>query len=632
MKKVFISYSRSDEKTVKELADDLILLGHSVWFDQHLEGGQDWWNKIIANILNTDFFIFILTLSSIKSLPCKKELQYAVDLKKIIIPIRISEEKISMNLLSPKLSKIQIVEYNKKNKNSILKIAKILFESTPSTEIPSKIPTPPEIPISNLGRIADKINFSDNMSYEMQSALFIDLKNSLTDSSLKSDVYQLLKSFRKRRDIFASVAEEIDNLLKKSESIIEEKSNIINIKGSTNNYKKKVALIIITFLTIITVLAGGHYIIQHEDIFYQLFINVIPKDANIEFINFEKKYHNGIQLQPGNYEVIVSKDGYHSEKIYVKIKDHDTSKEVHLNKKTYELYIKTIPDNSIIEIINHRDKYYDGIKLIPGNYEIVVNKYGYEKMKDVISINNENYYKTIKLEKKPYNLSKFKFPKLINYKILKNDEYIDNSQLRFETIGDSKFYQISLQNFDFIGYSRNKKISTYIKVNDYSFLSSIVSEGRKKIYEILVRRDSGYFNDKNYEFHDYSLRKNIRLINKIQTTYKFWDFISLFVFLSKNVSDNKQFYSKKINLFVLKKCYLATCNYSEIYPYKIKGSTIKTEKFVVTYKLEDDKRNATRNDALLVFYIHKNLKDYTFPVCFELIGNDESFKLEATDF
>jgi len=260
MKKIFISYSRSDKKSAKELSDDLILLGHSVWFDQHLEGGQVWWDKIIENIMDTDFFIFILTPSSILSLPCKKELQYAVDLGKTIIPIRISKEEISMNLLSPKLSKLQIVDYINKDKDSVLKIAKIFFERTPSKTLPVNPPTPPEIPVSYLGGIAEKVNFSDNMSYEMQSSLLIDLKKSLSEPSIKKDAYQLLNIFRKRRDIFATIAEEIDELITLSD-------NEMNIKTSTKVnqqfFMKNKLTAIISIVIIILLIIGGQHLIQN---------------------------------------------------------------------------------------------------------------------------------------------------------------------------------------------------------------------------------------------------------------------------------------------------------------------------------------------------------------------------------
>ena len=50
MSAIFISYNRDDESTVSALAEDLRRLGHTVWFDQELIGGQTWWNQILAKV------------------------------------------------------------------------------------------------------------------------------------------------------------------------------------------------------------------------------------------------------------------------------------------------------------------------------------------------------------------------------------------------------------------------------------------------------------------------------------------------------------------------------------------------------------------------------------------------------
>jgi hypothetical protein len=44
MSKIFISYSRESEAKAKSLVDDFESLGHDVWFDRELSGGQAWWD------------------------------------------------------------------------------------------------------------------------------------------------------------------------------------------------------------------------------------------------------------------------------------------------------------------------------------------------------------------------------------------------------------------------------------------------------------------------------------------------------------------------------------------------------------------------------------------------------------
>ena len=54
---IFLSYSSSSKSAVKELVGDLQDLGHRVWFDQELNGGQDWWDQICTSIEKCKFFI-----------------------------------------------------------------------------------------------------------------------------------------------------------------------------------------------------------------------------------------------------------------------------------------------------------------------------------------------------------------------------------------------------------------------------------------------------------------------------------------------------------------------------------------------------------------------------------------------
>jgi len=264
MAKIFISYSRNDKEKVNDLSEDLVLLGHTVWFDQHLEGGQTWWDEIIAQILGTNYFVFILSQYSINSVACKKEFQYAVDLNKTIIPIQISGKNVPINLLPQELSTLQIVPYNSENKNSILRIAKIFFETVPTTKLPDNLPKPPEIPISYLGGIATEIDSSESLPFEKQSAFFIDIKKSLSDPLLENDAFTLLSRLRSRRDIFATIADEIDTLLisekSKTETILDKtKKKTITINNNNYNVKKSTSILlgsIFVFLVVLILLTG----------------------------------------------------------------------------------------------------------------------------------------------------------------------------------------------------------------------------------------------------------------------------------------------------------------------------------------------------------------------------------------
>ncbi len=91
MVNIFISYSRKSETAVRALADDIEALGHEVWFDQDVSGGQAWWDQILASIRTCDVFVFALAPDSLNSKACEREYSYAADLGKPILPVLVAD-------------------------------------------------------------------------------------------------------------------------------------------------------------------------------------------------------------------------------------------------------------------------------------------------------------------------------------------------------------------------------------------------------------------------------------------------------------------------------------------------------------------------------------------------------------
>jgi len=233
MSKIFISYSRNKVELITELVDDLKILEHQVWFDQDLEGGQAWWDKIISEILKCEILIFVLCQDSLQSLACKRELNFAIDLGKNVIPIIFSDENVSYNLLPPELSKIQSVKYDCNDRKSALKLATICSKTKSAELLPDPMPKPPDIPLSYLGNIAEIIASPNNINFEKQSSLLIDIKKGLLDPNTFHDTTKLLKNFRKRRDLYAVIDKEIDELL------TTKSKKTISLKVFQRNQKKQ---------------------------------------------------------------------------------------------------------------------------------------------------------------------------------------------------------------------------------------------------------------------------------------------------------------------------------------------------------------------------------------------------------
>jgi hypothetical protein len=209
---IFISYNRRNESIVKSLVEDLKTLGHSVWFDQELSGGQVWWDRILATIRGCDVFVFVLAQEPLNSTACMREYGYALDLGKPILPVLVAEG-VSINLLPPGLSQIQFVDYRKQDRNAAFRLARALTTVPPPEPLPEPLPPPPESPISYLASLTEKIETASTLNYEKQSALLLDLKRSLRKPETADDAQVLLERLRKRHDLLASIAEEIDELL-----------------------------------------------------------------------------------------------------------------------------------------------------------------------------------------------------------------------------------------------------------------------------------------------------------------------------------------------------------------------------------------------------------------------------------
>lgn len=85
---VFISYSRQDVDFVQGLKESLEKAGKTVWVDlTAIEPSEEWRERIRGGIEGSDNFLFIISQDSIKSIECQREIDYAVELRKRIVPI-----------------------------------------------------------------------------------------------------------------------------------------------------------------------------------------------------------------------------------------------------------------------------------------------------------------------------------------------------------------------------------------------------------------------------------------------------------------------------------------------------------------------------------------------------------------
>jgi hypothetical protein len=75
--KIFLSYARVDQPALQAVQEGLEALHHQLWIDRKLDGGQDWWNEILAQIRSCDAIIVAVSTALLESDAAEKEREYA---------------------------------------------------------------------------------------------------------------------------------------------------------------------------------------------------------------------------------------------------------------------------------------------------------------------------------------------------------------------------------------------------------------------------------------------------------------------------------------------------------------------------------------------------------------------------
>ena len=85
---VFLSYARKDHEFALELVQTLRRRGKRVWLDQHvILPAESWVSAVRSGIDAADHFVFLLSPDSVRSGACVKELEWALEQQKRIIPV-----------------------------------------------------------------------------------------------------------------------------------------------------------------------------------------------------------------------------------------------------------------------------------------------------------------------------------------------------------------------------------------------------------------------------------------------------------------------------------------------------------------------------------------------------------------
>ncbi len=120
--KYFISYARKDSQTVLELVKLLKIQEAPLWMDQDDIGAGELWDEAIKNALsNCEGVVVALSPQSVRSEEVLKEVEFALEKEKPVIPILIEETKIPSIL-----QRFEYIDFTTHRAEAISKIFKAL--------------------------------------------------------------------------------------------------------------------------------------------------------------------------------------------------------------------------------------------------------------------------------------------------------------------------------------------------------------------------------------------------------------------------------------------------------------------------------------------------------------------------
>ncbi|MFJ8623918.1 TIR domain-containing protein [Kitasatospora sp. NPDC093550] len=212
-RRLFISYARADSDAVQLLVKLLRAMHHDPWFDNELEseGGKEWWDRILSEIRDCDAVVVAVSPSLTKSVPARLERQYAKDLGKPVVAVMV--ETVLYTLLPKELAVLQIVDLTNAGPMTGINLANTLAGLAPAPSLPDPMPALPDVPLSYLGDLADRVR-AETMTQDEQLHLITKLRLELKDRRGRKAAITLLQELWERRDLYADAWQELDSVLR----------------------------------------------------------------------------------------------------------------------------------------------------------------------------------------------------------------------------------------------------------------------------------------------------------------------------------------------------------------------------------------------------------------------------------
>ncbi len=207
---LFLSYARHDATRARGVQGRLNQLGHSVWVDQRLTGGQQWWNEILGRIARSDALVVIVSHNSLRSAACAAERGYAAALRRPILPVLI--ERLPTEMLPSDMQLLQLVDYTEEGADSVIGLASAVAHLPTPPPLPDPMPAPPVVPLSYLSHLGNKLTDPAALDLEQQVSIAARLEAALRAADVEEagTARELMLALRQRGDLFAETQRIID--------------------------------------------------------------------------------------------------------------------------------------------------------------------------------------------------------------------------------------------------------------------------------------------------------------------------------------------------------------------------------------------------------------------------------------
>jgi len=206
---LFLSYAHQDLDVVTSLRRDLEDLGQTVWLDESLHGGQIWWEEILRQVRQCNGFVLAVSATSLASEACLAEWEYAVDLARPFLPVRI--DATDWTAAPDRMRQSQHIDYKPNDAESVKALVKSLSGFAQAVPLPDVLPTPPPTPLSYHERYA-KLFGQTPLTFDDQITYFARLTTDI-DSANAKEALELLTVLRNREDLTVRMGKRIDEYL-----------------------------------------------------------------------------------------------------------------------------------------------------------------------------------------------------------------------------------------------------------------------------------------------------------------------------------------------------------------------------------------------------------------------------------